>query len=110
MTEAKQFQIAGHPLTCAHCKSDTFFTRRTLLNTRGLTYLKLDWLNAAARNYICARCGHIMWFYDLEGSSASVSEEPTECLSCHAVIPSGSSTCPACGWSYDNPGTDKASP
>jgi hypothetical protein len=100
MSEANQFEIGGHPLRCAHCGHDTFYTRSSLLNTRGLTLLKLDYLDEAAQNYICARCGYIMWFYDLQASGQASPTEPIDCLVCHTLIPASASTCPACGWSY----------
>jgi ribosomal protein L40E len=27
--------------------------------------------------------------------------EPTQCLSCGAMLPSGGTQCPACGWTYE---------
>ena len=99
-SEARQYHIAGHPLKCGHCANDRFLTRRSLLTTRGMTFLELEWLNDAAENYICSRCGHLMWFYDL-GNGASRATEATECLACHATIPASETTCPECGWTYD---------
>ena len=32
--------------------------------------------------------------------------EAIECVSCGAVIPPGASTCPKCGWSYENKPAD----
>lgn len=59
---ARVIEVAGHRLVCPICGSDTFVERRSLLNTRGLTFFGLDWANRAAMNYICATCGYIMWF------------------------------------------------
>jgi len=47
---------------CPICGADRFTQGRSLLNTRGLTFLRLDWANREADNYICASCGHILWF------------------------------------------------
>jgi hypothetical protein len=36
--------------------------REALLNTPGMTFLKLDWANATAQCRVCADCGYIHWF------------------------------------------------
>ena len=53
---------AGRTLTCAVCGNTAFHERNSLLNTRFATFMKLDWANAQAVNYICTRCGYIHWF------------------------------------------------
>jgi hypothetical protein len=126
MDQAKPYEIAGYPVICAHCTHDVFFARRVLLQGRPLMLLDPNWTQAV--NYICVRCGHLMWFYDLpkdaesrigddglteellEGEeSPPVTEdagevfsatEPTECLSCGEMIPTEKSECPSCHWSY----------
>jgi predicted RNA-binding Zn-ribbon protein involved in translation (DUF1610 family) len=92
----------GHPLVCAHCKNDTFYHRSWLLNTAGMTFLNLDWLNQSATNYICSNCGKIEWFTTprVEGSAFATTDGDSECLSCGEVIPHGHANCPKCGWSY----------
>lgn len=47
---------------CVHCGHDRFESGKALLNTRGMTYLGLDWLNENATILICKRCGYIHWF------------------------------------------------
>jgi predicted nucleic-acid-binding Zn-ribbon protein len=47
---------------CIHCKHDHFHRGSALLNTRGMTFFDLDWLNESATTLICARCGYIQWF------------------------------------------------
>ncbi len=64
--EVKGFEIKGHKLSCPICRSTQFWTRKTLLNTKGLTFMDLDWLNKEADNYICDSCGYIMWFLPKE--------------------------------------------
>ena len=59
---AKQRTIKGHKLNCNVCKNDTFWERETLMNTKTLTFFKLDWLNKKALNLICDNCGHVHWF------------------------------------------------
>jgi hypothetical protein len=55
-------QVAGVDLRCQICQHDSFFERKGQLNTRGLTFFRLDWINPAARCVICANCGYIHWF------------------------------------------------
>ena len=62
--EVKGFELHGHKLTCPICGSTQFWTRKSLLNTRGLTLMELDWANKQAVNYICATCDYIMWFFE----------------------------------------------
>ena len=54
--------VSGKALVCAHCGHDRFWTRTTLLNTRGISFLGLDWANKVADNYVCDRCGYVHWF------------------------------------------------
>lgn len=65
--DAKGFAINGHALTCPVCRSTRFWTRRSLLNTKGMTFMDLDWLNKEADNYVCDTCGYIMWFLPTAG-------------------------------------------
>lgn len=60
--EAKEYEVVGNRLTCPICDHNRFTMRRSLLNTRGLTFLDLDWANRRATNFVCERCGHILWF------------------------------------------------
>lgn len=55
-------KIAGTILECPICKNDEFWTRKTLMNTVGLTLFSLDWANKSATNYVCNSCGHVLWF------------------------------------------------
>jgi DNA-directed RNA polymerase subunit M/transcription elongation factor TFIIS len=60
---AGAFEIKGHPLKCPICGNDKFWTRQTLMNTPGLTFLGVEWANKQADNFVCNRCGHILWFF-----------------------------------------------
>jgi hypothetical protein len=55
---------AGHKLICPVCSYDHFWSRKTLMNTRGSTLVNLDWANRNAVNYICERCEYIFWFFE----------------------------------------------
>ncbi|MGI6686641.1 MAG: hypothetical protein ACOX47_14435 [Bacillota bacterium] len=52
----------GIQVICIHCKHDHFHKGSALLNTRGMTFFDLDWLNQSATTLICASCGYIHWF------------------------------------------------
>ncbi|MBT8283625.1 MAG: hypothetical protein KJO86_07830 [Muriicola sp.] len=54
--------IKGRKLKCTICENDTFWMRKTLMNTKGMTFFKLDWANREAENYICDSCGYVHWF------------------------------------------------
>jgi hypothetical protein len=57
-------KVSGYDLKCPICGGTEFSKRTSLLNSRGLTFLNLDWSNQGAINYICERCGYILWFID----------------------------------------------
>ncbi len=59
---ASRRTVAGHPLRCPVCGHDQFWKRRTLMNTPGLTFFGVEWANRQAENYVCERCGHVLWF------------------------------------------------
>ena len=52
----------GKELACLVCGHDEFFERQAQLNTAGMTFLHLDWLNASGVCQVCARCAFIHWF------------------------------------------------
>ncbi len=54
--------VNGNPLACLVCGHDMFTERPAQLNTRGLTFLNLDWANKSARCLVCDACGYIHWF------------------------------------------------
>jgi len=60
--EIRQRQVKGKKLVCPVCGHDHFWTRRTLMNTPGLTFFGLDWANRTSENYVCDSCGHVLWF------------------------------------------------
>ena len=56
--------VRGIQLNCSHCTKDLFRSRGVLLNTRGLTFLGLDWLNQSAHAMECAHCSLVQIFTD----------------------------------------------
>ena len=100
MSEPQTYTVSDRPLKCPHCGGDHFHHRRILLNTRAMTFLDLDWLNAAADVYVCAQCGHLTWFANESAATEETSTELMTCLSCGTIIPPGDTACPKCGWTY----------
>ncbi len=64
--DEKEVIKAGHKLICPICNHRRFWSRKTQMNTRAATFLKLDWLNRNATNYVCGNCGYIFWFFESE--------------------------------------------
>ncbi|HEX4956507.1 MAG TPA: hypothetical protein VF017_24225 [Thermoanaerobaculia bacterium] len=106
--------LGGKALSCQHCGGTSFSSRTIQLNTRGLTFLSLEWMNRAATVFVCVRCGHLHWFLapEVEVQRAAVAPEmeeeelgdeeetPSQCMSCGAEMPVGAVRCSRCGWSY----------
>ncbi len=57
-----KYETGGIPVICPHCRGREFLARDVLLNTRGLTFFKLDFLNRSATALICTQCGLIQFF------------------------------------------------
>ncbi len=60
----QEVEIKGNKLICPICRCTSFWTRKTLMNTRGASFLGLDWANNNATNYVCDNCGYTMWFLE----------------------------------------------
>ena len=60
--DAGRRRVDGNDLQCPVCGHDVFWKRQTLLNTPGLTFFGVEWANKQADNYVCDRCGHMLWF------------------------------------------------
>lgn len=61
-TDGAQFERGGKTVTCSHCGGVLFVEGQAQLNTAGMSFLGLDWLNKAATVFTCAECGHLEWF------------------------------------------------
>lgn len=61
--------VNGYPLVCPHCQGRSFQHKRIMLNTKGMTFFELDWLNKDADTFACTGCGRIEWF-----TGATISE------------------------------------
>lgn len=60
--EEIEVTVHDRSLTCQVCGYNGFWKREAQLNTAGLSFLNMDWLNRSAQCYICARCGYVHWF------------------------------------------------
>ena len=57
-----RYTAAGKVVVCPHCGDDSFEAQTAVVNTRGLTFFGLDWLDKGATVLACARCGLVQWF------------------------------------------------
>jgi predicted nucleic-acid-binding Zn-ribbon protein len=61
-SKEKKVKIRGKEIRCPICGNDKFFQRNGLMETPGMTFLGLDWMNKEAYNFICSDCGYVYWF------------------------------------------------
>ena len=57
-----QFELEGIKVKCLHCDHDEFAKSSAQLNSRGLTFVGLDWADKSASTLACTKCGRIQWF------------------------------------------------
>ncbi|CAM5215766.1 putative nucleic-acid-binding Zn-ribbon protein OS=Ureibacillus acetophenoni OX=614649 GN=SAMN05877842_106165 PE=4 SV=1 [Ureibacillus acetophenoni] len=57
-----EYKAGEIEVSCIHCKHNKFEQGKAMLNTRGLTFLDLEWLNDEVTTLLCKRCGFIHWF------------------------------------------------
>ncbi len=57
-----RYTAGGKTLLCTHCGHDRFDSQTAVVNTRGLTFFGLDWLDKGATVLSCTRCGLVQWF------------------------------------------------
>ena len=60
--EGEEFQSGGRDIRCTQCGGRHFRQRKMLMNTRGLSYFNLDWLNKGAMALICTQCKMVQLF------------------------------------------------
>ncbi|MHB8799390.1 MAG: zinc ribbon domain-containing protein [Thermoanaerobaculia bacterium] len=56
------FTAAEKVVSCPHCGGQSFEERQAVVNTRGLTFFGLDWLDKGVTVLSCTRCGLLQWF------------------------------------------------
>jgi predicted nucleic-acid-binding Zn-ribbon protein len=54
--------VLGKPLLCLVCGHDEFAQRAIKMQTTGMTFFDLDWLNKDADGAICTACGYVHQF------------------------------------------------
>jgi hypothetical protein len=61
--EPMEYEIHGHRIICPICHRREFWTRRALRVTRWMSFFDAEWWGDRSDiNFICANCGHILWF------------------------------------------------
>lgn len=58
------YYAVGKQIQCPHCGHRKFEKKQVLMNTRGVTFFNLDWLNRGATALTCAKCSRIEWFQE----------------------------------------------
>jgi uncharacterized protein len=59
---SKQYSKNGKQVNCSFCGCIEFEESSALLNTRGATFVNLDWTDRSATILICKECGYIQWW------------------------------------------------
>jgi hypothetical protein len=61
-----QVMLDEKPLGCSVCSNQLFVERGFLLNTRTGEFFGIAWADDKAKNFVCTRCGYVMWFLPRE--------------------------------------------
>jgi predicted nucleic-acid-binding Zn-ribbon protein len=57
-----QYHVGNTKIFCPCCRNDSFELDYRQLNTKGATFLGLDWANRSVAILICQQCSYISWF------------------------------------------------
>ncbi len=60
--ETAQLIVKGKAVRCPMCNHEWFWEKKVLLNSRGMTFIGLDWANRESRAMVCDDCGHVLFF------------------------------------------------
>lgn len=66
-SEAGPVDILGNAMQCEICHHDRFYQREGKIQTTGMTFFGMDWLNASATCVVCEKCGYVHWFLPPRG-------------------------------------------
>ena len=77
-TELFEVKVKGKDLECPVCGNKRFATRRSLMNTMGMTFMGWDWLNKEADNLICSDCGYVFWFLESRSIRTTKIDQETD--------------------------------
>lgn len=78
-----RYQVKGAPLVCRLCGHDEFDQRPMLINTMGMTFINLDWLNDSACALVCRECHHIELFTQAPPFREDPAAEPGQTPAAH---------------------------
>lgn len=59
-----RYRVAGRDMACQLCQGTAFTERKVKLNTGGMSFFNLDWLNRSAAGLICDSCGYVHMFFN----------------------------------------------
>lgn len=107
MSEPQRADIGGSRLLCMHCRHDAFTESSILLNTSGLTFFGLEWLNDSARVLACANCGFLHWFAR-SAAVVAVQSREGKCRLCGGPLPRAANSCGTCGCPSKDPSNENA--
>jgi uncharacterized protein YjbI with pentapeptide repeats len=57
-----RYTVNNHPIRCLLCGGEWFVIGNAVIETRGLVFLDLGWLNRGASILTCKACSRIEWF------------------------------------------------
>jgi predicted nucleic-acid-binding Zn-ribbon protein len=60
--QARKVMVFDNPLTCQVCQNSTFYQREIKMQTTGMTFFDLDFLNESSDGVVCSRCGYVHMF------------------------------------------------
>ncbi|KQV76160.1 hypothetical protein ASC61_14765 [Aeromicrobium sp. Root344] len=60
--DGRAVMVLDKPLVCQVCGNDRFLQREIKMQTTGLTFFDLDFLNESADGVVCDRCGYVHMF------------------------------------------------
>lgn len=62
ITKPTKFKVGNICLACPVCGHDEFDRREMQMNTSGMTFMGMDWLNDSACALVCRQCKRIELF------------------------------------------------
>lgn len=62
VTATTRFRVGDISVICPLCGHDEFDRKEMLMNTSGMTFMGMDWLNGSACALVCQKCKRIELF------------------------------------------------
>ncbi|GAA3536300.1 hypothetical protein GCM10022234_36390 [Aeromicrobium panaciterrae] len=60
--DGRKVIVLDKPLVCNVCGNDEFLQREIKMQTTGMTFFDLDFLNESSDGVVCNRCGYVHMF------------------------------------------------